>query len=212
MPNIILGNPTLGNDEWLEKAYLEIVNPIVEEIISMTFEEKMERIYEFLVERCSIKENYDPNEKLQYPHIIRNALGKHPTTTTTKYCPVVYCVGVCKGFDLAYIDIASRVGIHLEEIIGTHYNSGHGWIGSLDNNGNIRHTDVYEGIKYKEQGLDIMQAYMRTTNELIQTGRYSEFYKSMEQARIKMLKRFKIKSSSTVERYEEVQTGFKVKR
>lgn len=205
-----------AHDEWLEEKYLEQINPIVLQINSsqMSFVEKMQFIYRYLVNKCSIKENFEKGQVFQTPHIIYDSNGKHGVTTTTKFCPVIYNVGVCKGFVEAYIDIASRVGIHLEEIDGLHYKkNGHGWIASIDSNGEVRHTDVYEGIKYREQGLDIMQAFMRTTDELYATGRYSNFSSSMNEAAEKLKKGFRTTTkTNNNDVFEEVRTGFKVRR
>lgn len=199
----------------LEEKYLAKIAPIVNRINNSNLSKKgkLKIIYDYLVDTCSIDESFDMDGINQFPNIYGVGI-----TAANKYGPVLYEKGVCSGFCRAYIDIAEKCNINVEMIEGIHQGFGHGWIMTLEN-GEPVHIDVYEGIKYKngfetskgfKPNVDSSVGFMRTTTELINTGRYRDFQKNMNEAETK-LRNQEGQIEKKVE-YREVQSGFKVRR
>lgn len=208
-------NVSFSSNRQLEEKYLAKIAPIVNQINNSNLSKKgkLKIIYDYLVDTCSIDESFNMDGINQFPNIYGDGI-----TAANKYGPILFGKGVCAGFCRAYKDIAKKCKISVEMIEGIHQGFGHGWIMTLEN-GEPVNIDVYEGIKYKngfesskgfKPNVDSSVAFMRTTTELINTGRYRNFQKNMSEAEIKLRKQEE-QIEKNVE-YREVQPGFKVRR
>ncbi len=174
------------NEETYEAIISELVNKINNSNLSQ--KNKLKIIYDYFVNNCEIYETFDMDGRNQFPAILDTGI-----TTVNKYGPIIKKKGVCKGFSLAFQDIAQRCGIKTEIIEGVHKGFDHGWIVALDNFDNFtpKHVDIYSGIKNKNSNKNIYDYFMINTNVLYATGDYSNFEESLNKA-IPKLKGFKV--------------------
>ena len=162
-------------EEKYEFIIYELVNKINESDLSQ--KDKLRIIYEYLVNNCEIYETFHMDGINQYSEILGDGIN-----TANKYGPIIAKKGICKGFSLAFQDIAEKCGIKTEIIEGVHKGFGHGWIVALDNfdNKTPKHIDIYSGIINKNSNKNIYDYFMINTDELYATSDYSNFEESLK--------------------------------
>ena len=181
-----VGNISAKLEEEYESKISELVNKINNSNLSQ--KNKLKIIYDYLVNSCEIYETFYMDGINQFPASLDAGI-----TTASKYGPIIKKKGVCKGFSLAFQDIAQRCRIKTEIIEGVHNGFGHGWIVALDNFDNFtpKHIDIYSGIKNKNNNKNIYDYFMISTDKLYAIGDYSNFEESLNKA-IQKLRGFKV--------------------
>ena len=154
----------------------------------MAKRDKLKRIYEFLVDNCDIDDLYlspeyrdgDLTKPIPYSYgiISRDSYAIH---AGNKYGPVLCGKGVCRGFSLAFQDIASKCNLSTRIIEGDHKGFKHGWI-VTEENGEIYHIDVFCGIENKRAGKYKYEWFMKPADYFIRFGGHRDFEESLNSA------------------------------
>lgn len=154
---------------------------------------KLAKIFQYFTSNCEIDYDYQEPEnrapnKLSYSISYEyNGIPKEHSLaqSVTKYGPILCGKGVCKGFSMAFIDIAAKIGIRCELVEGVHNSYGHGWVVVNDPiDGLTKHIDVYSGIT-KKGTVNQWDYFMLTTEELLElpNDNYSNFEESLQVAK-----------------------------
>lgn len=186
----------------MEDEYNKVLKPLLEFFNQKIYSdiEKLQYIYTYLVNKCEIDlgepdVRTNPISRFEKKYLYQ---GNDLACNINKYGPVLIGKGVCKGFSEAFKDIAQKCGVEVEIIEGTHHGEGHAWI-IVNDEGIIKHIDVYDGIMQKKIN-KIYEFFMLTSEELKFKGKHRNFENELEEKK------------KNLPSYKEVRPGFKIRK